>query len=420
MIQSVIHKCCHSKSLPSDCCAFCTGNGPERLLDICFDYILHNLHTICEYELHSENLRLGENISLPLEICEKLLFLRSTRGPRLSPQFINIFRNQLATKLKRVRLYNTDVNDESLKILLQHRLISLDMSHSPLLTPDCLRYITAFGQSLTSLTIGDNMSLFPSTVFGQPYVMDRDYIILAPRLKRLSIRTADILRPEFYMLLLKPLINLTHLDLSNCSDLGDFHYVLSLVNLTSLILYNVNKLENLIPAICKLRNLRHLDISQSKDESGTYRNPSKVLATIVESLPKLTSLDISGTNLAGTGVAERTDDRFGHYISDIPGLSSRVNNKFQFLGLYETQRGACFRHDIPARLVSFVLYSVVFCFFAHVTLLVIDLMRSDKKEGLKKHVLLVFTSISKFIFDENLFFPYLCPKKKKRPTFLNV
>ncbi|KAI4471711.1 protein zer-1 [Holotrichia oblita] len=353
MIHSIIHKCCHSKSLPPECCAFCNGNGPETLLDICFDYILTNLHTICEYEPHyTENLRLRENVTLPVEICEKLLYLRSNRGPRLSPRFVNIFRNQLATKLKRVKLYNTDIDDDSLKILLQHRLISLDVSHSPLLTANSLKYVTAFGSNLTSLSIGDNMNLFPASLFGQPYLIDRDYVILAPRLKRLSVRNGEILRPEFYMLLLKPLTNLTHLDLSNCSDLGDFHYVLDLINLTSLILYNVNKLENLIPAICKLKNLRHLDISQSKDENGTYENPSKVLATIVECLPRLTSLDISGTNLAGSGVAERTDDCFGPYASDIPGLSSRVHNKFQFLGLYETQRGACFRHDIPAKLIA--------------------------------------------------------------------
>lgn len=353
MIQSVIHKCCHSKSLPPECCAFCNGNGPETLLDICFGYILNNLHTICEYDLHSENLRLQDNVTLPVEICERLLCLHSNRGLcNASPHFINIFRNQMATKLKRVKLFNTIINDDSFKILLQHRLISLDVSYSPLLTPNCLKYITAFGGNLTSLSIGDNMNLFPSTVFGQPYIIDRDYIILAPRLRRLSLRTRDILRPEFYMLLLKPLVNLTHLDLSNCSDLGDFHYVLNLVNLTSLILYNVNKLENLVPAICKLKNLRHLDISQSKDENGTYENSSKVLSKIVENLPKLTSLDISGTNLAGSGVAERTGGTLGPYASDIPGLSSRVNNKFQFLGLYETQRGACFRHDIPAKLIA--------------------------------------------------------------------
>ena len=53
---------------------------------------------------------------------------------------------------------------------------------------------------------------------------------------------------------------------------------------------------------------RHLDISQSSDirgrsneKNGTYERPNQTLAMLVESLPFLKCLDISGTNLAGTG-----------------------------------------------------------------------------------------------------------------------
>jgi hypothetical protein len=38
--------------------------------------------------------------------------------------------------------------------------------------------------------------------------------------------------------------------------------------------------------------------------------------------------------------------------TDIPGLSSRVLNPFEFLGLYGTHNEACHRHDIPAKMVS--------------------------------------------------------------------
>lgn len=80
-------------------------------------------------------------------------------------------------------------------------------------------------------------------------------------------------------------------------------------------------------------------------------NPFQTLALIVESLPLLTHLDISGTNLAGTGVAQfKAHDAFRN--SDIPGLISRVNNPLQFLGLYNTAHSACRRHDIPAIRVS--------------------------------------------------------------------
>lgn len=54
---------------------------------------------------------------------------------------------------------------------------------------------------------------------------------------------------------------------------------------------------------------RHLDISQSSEvrgvsneKNGFYEKPNQTLAAIVESLPYLRYLDISGTNLAGTGM----------------------------------------------------------------------------------------------------------------------
>lgn len=77
----------------------------------------------------------------------------------------------------------------------------------------------------------------------------------------------------------------------------------------------------------------------------------QTLASIVESLPALTHLDISGTNLAGNGVAQ-FEAKEQIRSSDIPGLVSRANNPLEFLGLYNTAHSACRRHDIPARHVS--------------------------------------------------------------------
>lgn len=68
---------------------------------------------------------------------------------------------------------------------------------------------------------------------------------------------------------------------------------------------------------------------------------------IVEKLPLLTHLDISGTNLAGTGVATSSSTEVTRR-SDIPGLVSRTGNPLQFLGLYNTAHSACRRYDIPA------------------------------------------------------------------------
>lgn len=61
--------------------------------------------------------------------------------------------------------------------------------------------------------------------------------------------------------LISPLRNLTHLDLSNCCNLGDLSYITGLENLTSLILYNVKDTNSIIVStICKLKNLRYLNL----------------------------------------------------------------------------------------------------------------------------------------------------------------
>lgn len=63
------------------------------------------------------------------------------------------------------------------------------------------------------------------------------------------------------------------------------------------------------------------------------------------------------------GVAEPRlkKDEWG-YETDIPGLVSRVQRPFEFLGLYGTHHGACRRHDIPAKMVSviFINYEIEF------------------------------------------------------------
>ncbi|XP_018578075.1 protein zer-1 homolog [Anoplophora glabripennis] len=348
MLQS---NCCHSTALPYETCCFC-NSVPEKLLDICFDYVNKHLETICKLDSDTGDLQLIDGHIFPVEICERLLNVRSDSITPVNSNFIKIFQNTECTRLKRVRLRKTKIQDHDLEILLKHKLIELDISHSPNLTSNCIRHITEYGTSLLSLCVGENTEIFPTNIYGKlrfnEEQYDRGFIFLTPNLKRLTLKGLNSLQPDFYMLLLNPLSTLTYLDLSNCSDLQDFDYTEHLVNLTSLVLYNVDGIDTKVPAICKLTNLQHLDISQSRDEQGKYEKGTKILKTLVENLPKLTSLDISGTNLAGRGVAETTN---GH-ASDIPGLSSRVNNPFQYLGLYETSHDACLRHDIPAKLIA--------------------------------------------------------------------
>lgn len=103
-------------------------------------------------------------------------------------------------------------------------------------------------------------------------------------------------------------------------------------------------------AIMKIR-IRYNHFEKRNLQSPPFRPFFlQFLATIIESLPMLTHLDISGTNLAGTGVAQfKASDSIRS--SDIPGLVSRATNPLQFLGLYNTAHSACRRYDIPAVMV---------------------------------------------------------------------
>lgn len=364
MLQTA--NCKHCLPLPTESCMLCTKSAPEPLLTMTLDYILDHMDTFCETEPNSECLRLHKNVALPIEICERLLTARLKRNKRHTRNFIHIFRDRHSTRLRRVKIRNCeDLDDKSLKILLEHGLVELELTNCSGLSSNSLKYISAYGSRLQNLVIGDNTNVFPAYMFGiyrprSPQesttaneFAKRECIIMTPLLRRLTIRKLEDFDSEFFSLLLKPMENLTHLDLSNCSDLADLCYTLHLTNLTYLTLYNVEKIELMIPSICKLKTLKHLDISQSREGSGNYKYENQLLALIVESLPKLVSLDISGTNLAGRGVAEVRDmPNLRQGVCDIPGLTSRVYKPLQFLGLYDAHNDACLRHDIPAKLVS--------------------------------------------------------------------
>lgn len=350
--------CSHAKSLPASLCSVCDSAAPESLLTLCFKYLVDHIEIICDVRQLSNDYKLKDGIVLPVEICEKLLSFRQKRPIQIDNNFISIFRDRSATRLKRVKLRNTQVSDSGLKVLLKHKLSEIELTSCRKITESSLRYVTSYGQNLQSLLIGENMNIFPNETFctsAKAEYVDRGYIILAPKLKSLTLKSVHIPGdPTFFHLLLNPLINLSRLDLSDCGDMGNLSFLAQISNLTSLVLYNVDRLQEAIPYICQLIKLKHLDISQSKERNGKYRNENLVLSTIVERLPNLVSLDISGTNLAGTGVAEISPGNKNNRVvpaSDIPGLNSRVTSPFQFLGLYATSHGASQRHDIPAKMV---------------------------------------------------------------------
>ncbi|XP_013781312.1 protein zer-1 homolog [Limulus polyphemus] len=348
--------------------------SPDSLLDICIKYCLENDYIICnintDKDSEQQTSSLREGISLQLGICERMLQIYQERMHRtVDDTFLCVFNDPVKTRLKKVDLYNSNITDDGLETVLRHDIDELGISNCFNLTERSLELINSAGSNILSLCIGTTVQIFQHKMLFFELFMGEEpektemFILKTPNLRKLIFKGLEVEVPthyDFFSVLLKPLKMLVHLDLSSCSPLKDLSCLKTLENLISLILYDVPKLHKHITTICQLKKLRHLDISQFGEQYSLYDDPNQILRKIIESLPHLTSLDISGTNLAGPCVQERltpeelSSDRNMTPVplSDIPGLRKRSDNPLEFLGLYGTLHEACYRHHIPAKKIS--------------------------------------------------------------------
>ncbi|XP_077302367.1 protein zer-1 homolog [Arctopsyche grandis] len=294
-----------------------SGFTPHTLFELCVDVACLNW----PLPLHAP---------LPAEVCDRLLeAYQSTR--ELTDSALQFFADRNRTRLQAVRLRTTQrITSAGFRILLDHQLEELsidDGRYIPRVNIDHSHYFV----NMTALRIVGRFPIFIRTA--APHFV--------PKLNKLSLigHMSDLCTLE----------SLTHLEVADCQL--HLQPIERLKNLTSLILYNVWWVEDNINLICSLTKLQHLDVSQHKESFGHFSHPNEKLTSLVESLLHLKSLDISGTNLAGTGGAAACDKR-DSVQCDIPGLASRVNNPLNFLGLYGTAHAACCRHDIPAIKIS--------------------------------------------------------------------
>lgn len=124
MLQS---KCKHSRALPVECCTLCNESLPARLSDLSIDSVVTNLDSVCGCASNAEELRLKHGVRLPVEICERLLNAILLKNSTAFPRYVHIFTNLKATRLKRVKIRNTAIDDEGLRVFLQHKLIELEI-----------------------------------------------------------------------------------------------------------------------------------------------------------------------------------------------------------------------------------------------------------------------------------------------------
>ena len=349
------------------------------------------------------HLRLHSHHQLPAEVCEKLLTMMHDEGFDLNDSVLTAFGNTSTSRISNVHLRHSTVSDLGLKSLLNHKIHSLDVVGCNQLTETSLGNLNHnCYDSLVELSFSGNLhpdykkpnSIFPSYI--APNSLEREYILNTPKLQRLCMHDLKITRGQSYFpILFKSLTTLSHLDLSGCyhrDGMDEFKWLPKYLkkSLVYLVLHNVGEVDTeAIRNIIKLDKLRHLDISKVPDkvDEDHFSNPNSILKMIVEGLPDLCSLDISGTNLAGNGVYEQSaeevrrrnssrstdhsqnepgqdgdvemtvgqgemSDREEMPQCDIVGLISRVHKPLDFLGLYKCVYEPNHRAHIPAKQVS--------------------------------------------------------------------
>lgn len=212
-----------------------------------------------------------------------------------------------------------------------------------------------------------------SQVDGTPvFSVDEDYFKLTcPNLRRLILNGLQFRSygqdQEFNMkviqTLLSPLDRLTHLSLSSCRlVLEKLDCLSSMTTLVWLSLANirVEDFHQLITILQPLHHLQHLDLSHGDEEGNPLMyNTDGVLKKLIDTFPRLVSLDLSGTNLAGFEPPETVSHRLiptrkggtaePVLLCSIPGLEGR---QLEFLGLYGCAYSACHRQNIPAKRVT--------------------------------------------------------------------
>ncbi|XP_078687533.1 protein zer-1 homolog isoform X1 [Branchiostoma floridae x Branchiostoma belcheri] len=325
---------------------------PESLGDLCVQYCLANISTFCVLDDTGTPRGIKPDICIPSQYSDKLLNWSNEKG-RVDGPFLRVFSDPQQTRLRHVNLHgNEKISNQALSALCNHQLVELDLSCCPNINADCLKHLYQSKYTLLALNISGNMS------FPWP---NQDIRLDMPRLRVLNIANLHGLRLSSLETLAMSLSNLTSLDVSGL-NVDDLSFLTPLKDkLSSLVLYNCSLKDQAYQTIMSMKALRHLDVSVPPDRKTPGKSP--LLSKLVQSLPALTSLDISGTSLgdmdSDSGSEDMSDTEAGDEESQrqdggvvrttIPGLQG-LRQKLDFLGLVQT--GAAGAEHIPAHRVA--------------------------------------------------------------------
>ncbi|KAL5011320.1 hypothetical protein ScPMuIL_009871 [Solemya velum] len=364
--------------------------GPDTLQNLCLEYCARNIHS---FTTVNENFFLVlPDVYLPQGICDKLLALYVEINDDIDDSFIHIFEDVRKTRLSQAKVGRTKISSRAVKWICQHPLKELDLSRCMEVDSDSVSAIESVAKTLRCLKLEANpfwlnlnewktesnnlcaQETSPTNCMSELGQGDflvnessKKYFLVCPNLTALFLRgfnlcsnTSDLLKRT-----LCPMRKLSYLDLTgselNCCELAGLECV---PELQSLVLADVRfsaaDLLIVLHEICKLKKLRHLDLSWGGEDTCKYTETEENMHYIMRNLPNLVSLDISGTNLAGLEKNKRESHRPEVNRSTVPvqdegagcSIPGLEGYRLQFLGLLDCADDACTRQNIPAEKVT--------------------------------------------------------------------
>lgn len=259
---------------------------PYRLWDVAFDVVASNWHLICEPDEKGAPKRLRGDVRLPWIVCDHLVCYLAERD-LLQDNVICILSDPTKTNLKRVKLKNSAITDIAVMALTKQRLLELDIQGCTELSDRCLPDLIKLS-SLQAL----NLSRCPKVLQNYVYIMD----FFLPQLVRLDISYTELSSVHLHFLT-RHLPKLLSLNVSGVVKNGDMTFLMPHRHrLTTLVLHDCMILETSLQDICRVKSLRHLDISVAEVDYAFHLTPL-MLSTLVQSLPHLVYLDLSGNQV---------------------------------------------------------------------------------------------------------------------------
>lgn len=281
---------------------------PVSLQDCCVDFICDNLAALCDAS-QTESLLpkltfKDHDVFFHGELSEQLLQTLCEKG-MLTDRTLSLF-DPNVTNLKRVCIQNVNdsqVSAKGLRILKAHRISELEISGLKTVTVNdvigCLGEWTLC--NLRSLNVS-NSTFLNSTKFC--------VVVSLSKLK--NLQSLNVSNTEFNKhgleIIAEDLPCLESLDISSTpiNDISPLRKCRERLKYLSLYNLQASNTEDVVPVLCDLTKLVHLDVSDDfpmQPFTSMQSNKFKIqdLLTQPACLPNLTSLDISGKD----GASER-------------------------------------------------------------------------------------------------------------------